>query len=64
MDKSAKKLGALLAAHKSKKAHEEHLRQQERAAMSKARPNGAKMAMKRNSKCKMKHGDDMNHTYD
>jgi hypothetical protein len=56
------KLAALLAAHKSKKAHDAHLRHAERAELAGRRPDGAREAMARHPKVKMTEGNSLAHT--
>jgi hypothetical protein len=60
-DAEHKRLGALLAAHKSKKAHEEYLRHAERAALAGRRADGAHAAIKRHPKVKSTESYDLAH---
>lgn len=56
-----RRLGALLAAHKSKKAHDAYLRQAAAAELAKRRPGGGAKMIKRHPKVKATDGYDLGH---
>jgi len=61
MESDHARLGAVLAAHKSKKAHDAFLRHAERAALAGRRPDGERAAIKRHVKVRTTESYDLAH---